>query len=334
MRGVCQSTLQRDTPVAATLLGMEVGERWAFRRNRHARWAEVEVRKVGTGRPPRVRVEFVADEFEGKVEWVSPARLEVPWADFDEYDARDRRWKAFEAAPQPTDFEERAAQLVLWNSVDEGIAELSWTGLKGALLVHDVPALAAAVDRSVDELAAGDLMIVEGGVTWLPWEDTLDIIRALAPIHATKIFQDVEAQEREIQKRSVIGDDIRLLPSEPSEHVSGEVVARHAEEHEAPVFALVREWVGEASVARDELVELRREVARVGSIAQRAIAKVRALRSHKFADALEHELLNPPLPYPGHGEDSDRVQYESEYHWVRRDGNTVATDGRNSSGSP
>ena len=50
-------------------------------------------------------------------------------------------------------------------------------------------------------------------------------------------------------------------------------------------------WCGDEAGARwDELVELRKEIRRVGEIAERAIAALRSARQHSIAGLLENEL--------------------------------------------
>jgi hypothetical protein len=51
---------------------------------------EVEVMRIGTTRPARALARFVDDSFEGKQEWVPPARLKVPWVDVDRFRRRER----------------------------------------------------------------------------------------------------------------------------------------------------------------------------------------------------------------------------------------------------
>jgi hypothetical protein len=52
----------------------------------------VEVLRFGTTRPARVRVRFVDDAFEGRKDWVPPARLKVPWAERERWLACEARW--------------------------------------------------------------------------------------------------------------------------------------------------------------------------------------------------------------------------------------------------
>jgi hypothetical protein len=81
---------------------MEVGEHWAYRSSRKEKFAEVTIKVIDTKSPPLVKILWVDDAYEGRTEWVSPARLEVPGSDVDEYSRRDKRWRALETAPAPT----------------------------------------------------------------------------------------------------------------------------------------------------------------------------------------------------------------------------------------
>src|SRR5262245_3014669 len=78
--------------VATTEHQAQVGELWAYRARRIDDVVEVEVVKLGTQRPPRVLVRFVDERFEGRQEWVSPARLKVRWAAVDGFRKHEARW--------------------------------------------------------------------------------------------------------------------------------------------------------------------------------------------------------------------------------------------------
>jgi len=62
---------------------MEPGQSWAYRARRVDDFVEVVVLRMGTQKPARVLVRFVDDRFEGREEWVPPARLKVPWSEVD-----------------------------------------------------------------------------------------------------------------------------------------------------------------------------------------------------------------------------------------------------------
>jgi hypothetical protein len=73
---------------------MKVGESWAYRARAVDSVIRVEVLKIGSQKPARVRIRFVDSRFEGREEWVPAGRLKVLWSGVDEFAARERRWKA------------------------------------------------------------------------------------------------------------------------------------------------------------------------------------------------------------------------------------------------
>jgi hypothetical protein len=77
---------------------MEIGERWVYRALLEDPIVEVRVEAIGTKRPPRIKVAFLSDKFEGCVDWVSPARLKVPWSERAQYVEREQRWALLRGA--------------------------------------------------------------------------------------------------------------------------------------------------------------------------------------------------------------------------------------------
>lgn len=65
-------------------------------------------------------------------------------------------------------------------------------------------------------------------------------------------------------------------------------------EHGKPVRGLLRQWCGDSAVARfDELVELRKEIHRVGQIAESAIEALRKSGHKQHAEELARQLGTP-----------------------------------------
>ena len=90
--------------------GMEPGEPWAYRARQVDPLVEVVVVRLGMQKPARLLVRFVADEFEGREEWVPPARLKVPWSGVEEFRAREERWdRIYAGGPGRDDPREDAA---------------------------------------------------------------------------------------------------------------------------------------------------------------------------------------------------------------------------------
>lgn len=296
---------------------MEIGEVWAFRKNSSVKtFHPVSVKALGSKRPPRVKIQFVEDEFEGRQEWVSPARLEVLWGDLGPYAERDAQWKALEKAPTASKLEDDAYWCVL-RDLPDPVAQF-WPGqsIRGMLAIADVPALANLTGLDELALTANEATIVEDGFTYVPAAVTMQVARAWAAENSFVILRRIEKEERELERDSVLGHEMgRGWPKDMQGHIPGEAIARSAEKHEKPVWTLVREWIGEPAAARDELVEMRRELSRVGDIAQRAVGYLKSLRSATMARKLESELLHPRSEWGGYGVYPE-PEYKTPYTWI------------------
>lgn len=95
---------------------MDVGEFWAHRARAHRPVARVEVLRLGTKRPPRVKIRFTADEEEGREAWVPRSQLHVLWDQADRWLAEERRWEELRAATPPRDAPERRAADIVFES--------------------------------------------------------------------------------------------------------------------------------------------------------------------------------------------------------------------------
>jgi hypothetical protein len=62
-----------------------VGQSWAYRARRIDDVVQVAILKLGSQKPPLVLARWADESFEGRQEWVSPARLKVLWAEVDEF---------------------------------------------------------------------------------------------------------------------------------------------------------------------------------------------------------------------------------------------------------
>src|ERR1700693_5910439 len=82
---------------------VEPGELWACRARQVDELVEVKVLRLGTQRPARVLVRFVDECFEGREEWVPPARLKVPWLGVAPFREREQAWDRVREAGIPDD---------------------------------------------------------------------------------------------------------------------------------------------------------------------------------------------------------------------------------------
>ena len=132
-----------------------VGEAWAYRARYQDPLVQVVVVRRGVKTPRRVLVRFVDDEFEGREDWVPPARLKAPWQEVDAFIARERRWEAVVSASPGYDApDESAASIVFDRLIDSGLATLGYNAERGVIRIHDVNGLAAYLDLDPAELRA------------------------------------------------------------------------------------------------------------------------------------------------------------------------------------
>jgi hypothetical protein len=267
-----------------------VGQRWGYRGKQTEPVTCVEVKRLGTGRPPRVLIKFVGDEFEGREEWVSPARLKVLWTNVDAWRENEQRWANLrDASDRIRDTPEDDA---LWMVIDHlrewDLARALYNNDSGILLIRDVDAVAADLDLDRDFLTSEPASFVDDdGSLVVPWRITRTIVERLARKHAGRLLPEIEAEERESREHSRSG------------YFNGNMFIRpetcaDTDREYAPARELVRQWCGaEAQDRYDELVALRAEVQRLGKLIERAISAVRKAGDGREATALERELGIP-----------------------------------------
>ncbi|WP_430336284.1 hypothetical protein [Rhodococcus sp. ACT016] len=116
---------------------------------------EVEVLKVGAQRPARVQIRWIGEEFEGKQEWVPPARLKVMWSGVDGFIADEARWKAVrELSPGRNGIEDSVVWEIFDAGIDVDIAECGYNEDSGVIRIHDVARLSELLAIPEEELRA------------------------------------------------------------------------------------------------------------------------------------------------------------------------------------
>jgi len=269
-----------------------VGDVRAYRARRGEPLAQVIVVRYGVKTPRRVLVRFVEDEFEGRQNWVPPARLKALWHDVDAYMARERRRDAVVGASLAYDApEESAASIVFDLLMDSGLATLGYNATRGVVKIHDVEGLAAFLDLDPVDLRADPLSFEEDGDLIAPWSVTYTIARRAAERDPHAILRHVEREEAQARRETVFGTSYPKRAQSKTWDVSPETCAQVDEEHGKPVRVLLREWCGQEAVdLRGELVELRKEVARLAALAQSALDAMRRDGHIREADRLEGEF--------------------------------------------
>jgi hypothetical protein len=136
----------------------------AYRARQGDELARVTVVRPGTQRPARVLVLFADDAFEGREEWVPPARLKVLWDNVAEFRARKERWDKNCAAGLPLDDpREDAAETVIETPFSGDEIEVGYRE-SGAVHISNPAGLAARLGLDVEQLTGHPLAFTEDGV--------------------------------------------------------------------------------------------------------------------------------------------------------------------------
>jgi len=267
---------------------MEIGESWAYRAQPKMLGGAVHrveiVRAGGARRTSQVHVRFLEGEASGLQEWVTPACLVALWADAEAFRADDvveltlaeasrqvRKTAEFEAARIVLGFVRPKSQVRLRTSVaDAGVLELT--------------ALDATADRlGLDAVVLrADPMFHENrtGLCLAGWAVTERIAKRAAEVLAEEILPEVERRQD-------------ALDQERAQTAWRSWERRDEQKFQAEEATLrtVREWCGQERVERfDELLALRAEVERLGTVIERAVKALRDRGHGVIASTIERDL--------------------------------------------
>lgn len=272
---------------------MEPGESWAYRARRVDPLVEVRVVRIGTQKPARVLIRFIDDEFEGREEWVPPARLKVLWNAVNEYRTREQRWtRLYDVGLERGDPRELAAEEVFQLLIEDSVASFLYAP-GGAISIKQPLVLANQLNLPTEQLTGHPDSFVEDGAVIAPWEITELVVRTAVTKNAEYILQKAWKAETRARYESIHGHYISASRGERL-YISPEVSIEHDNEYGKPCRDILRSWCGIEAVERfDELVELRKEIKRVGDVAQSAINALRAAGHASQASQLERELGTP-----------------------------------------
>ncbi|MEV7777753.1 PE-PGRS family protein [Kitasatospora sp. NPDC088351] len=267
---------------------MEIGEKWAYRAQPKllgsaVRQVEI-VRVGGPRRSSQVHVRFLEGEDAGLQDWVAPASLVSPWDGVAAFQADDnaelalaeasrqvRKTVEFETARMVLGFVRPKSRLRLRTTVaDAGVLELT--------------SLAAVAEQFGLDAAAlrADPMLYENrtGLFLAGWPVTERIARRAAEVLAEDLLPEVE-------RRQEVLDRDRAQPSWQSWNRRDD----RKLQAEDDMLRTVREWCGQDRVDRfDELLALRAEVERLGTIVERALKALRDRGHGVIASTIERDL--------------------------------------------
>jgi hypothetical protein len=223
--------------------GPAAGELWAYRARGQDPVVQVAVVRLGVKKPQRILVRFVDDEFEGRQDWVPPARLKVPWSGVEEYVARERRWdEVLRPSFDVTGTEELAASTVFDLLIPEDLAELGWNATRGTIKIHDVSGLANLLDVVPASLRE-PISFEEDRDLISPWTVAVAVARRAAEREPHKVLGDVEKEEADKRREAIYGHWLGRRRRD-EDWVPPEVCQRVDAEHGQPIRAMLRDWCG------------------------------------------------------------------------------------------
>ncbi|MGD1255349.1 hypothetical protein ACKUT9_13995 [Mycobacterium seoulense] len=271
-----------------------VGESWAYRARQVDDVVEVEVVKLGTQRPARVLVRFVDERFEGRQEWVPPARLKVRWTAVDAFRQQEARWnRIYDLGVGFDDPDGSAAEQVFEALIGNDIARMEYREA-GACRVTDSGRLAELTGLEPHVWAHCSDGFQQGEDFVVPWPITQKIAAAVARNNPTPLLDSVRNEENEARYHAIHGHRYRGRGANPDHVIPADICIKVDNEHGKPRRAILRRWCGAEAVDRyDELAELRKEIHRVGQVAEAAIDALGRAGRKQEAEQLARELGMP-----------------------------------------
>jgi hypothetical protein len=178
--------------------------------------------------------------------------------------------------------------------IDDDLAGLEYRS--GAVRILDVDGLVRAFGLQVADVNGHPDAFTEDGVLIAPWPVAERVAVAAARRECERVLRHVAREEREAQHQAVYGEHYTSGRGKSLERhfIEPEWSIEYDEQYGRPVRKVLRSWCGVEAVERfDELAELRKEVRRVGEVAQAAIEALRATGHEAQAARLERELGTP-----------------------------------------
>lgn len=271
-----------------------VGEVYGYRARSVDDLVPVKVLKEGAKKPARVLIRFEDPAMEGREEWVPPGRLKVHWDDVDVFRAEETRWNAVAAlSPYQDSAEVNAAEQACELLIPDDVAGFAY---KDAHLVVDDTAalaeLAGVAEAFVSSHPAGFVVDPDGPLI-VPWPIALEIVKQALARNPEPVLPKVVEEEAKARYEAIHGHRFASTGrNRQAFYIPPEKCAEYDQESAwgAPKRALLRQWAGRAAERWDELVELRKEIKRVGDVAEAAIAALNRHGHTRDADRLSTDL--------------------------------------------
>ena len=273
---------------------MEAGETWAYRARQQDAVTPVRVLKLGTARPPRLKVKFLDDQFEGREDWVSPARLKVLWDERGPWVAKDKRWRTARDAYDGDESLDNAVMLVLDYVVNDwNVAHERGGRHRGLLFITDLPALAGRLQLKPADLLGHPATFQRNDGTYVaPWPTTLLVASRATALNTDLVLRAMHRDERREAQEAIHGHAYRGGRGGAGHYIEPEICAEAATTWQA-ARTIIRKWCGAGAIAHDEeLIALRVAVRRLGTLAETAISTLETLGHTREAGRLGHQLVS------------------------------------------
>ena len=252
-----------------------VGKAYAYRRTRTGPFRKVKLVET-TGKKEQLKIRYLDEPHPGLEEWTKARWIVVPWAGLKAF-ARDeeRETRAREASAKEGDGPLRDAVDAILGATGEDLC-LDWIAGRGdGLLNAPVEAVRRVVIRAgleddVERLHPSAFVDRHGDLL-LPFEGAMKLARAFAVAEPENVLRHIENEEVEYKARGY----------EPGERYYHDRLRELS-----PGHALVRQWAG----VEKEIEELRKEIARVRSIAESAAFDLKRLGAEREARRVERAL--------------------------------------------
>ena len=220
-----------------------------------------------------------------------PARLKVLWESVGDFREREDRWRRLdEAGISEEDGRLDAAGRVVELLFEEQEVTFLYKGA-GAIRVRDPAGLAVRLGLEADEISAHPLAFSESEALIAPWEITELVVTIAARRNPGPIPEYVANEDRKAQYEAIHGRWSRGGRRSSDYFFEPEDCAELDAKYYRRGREVLRSWCGAEAIDRfDEIAELRKEIRRVGDIAQSAIDALRSAGHAREASRLQRQL--------------------------------------------
>lgn len=275
------------------------GERWAYRekpRTAGGVFLPVEVMKLGPTKSRKVRVRWLDGDYAGMDEWISAARLVVPWDDVDDFVSDEQAvLRLLTSQPNAPDPDTSLAVQTVYFATEDTVSfdveehrPIRASVDEFEKVRHDLPVPAEELLQSTGAFVnrKGELHVGQ--------DAALRLAKAICEARPVKVLAYATDEVERARRAAVTGWYQPAWRELEPWRVERDLAERRVSEGEA-AEAIVRVWCGAESAASfDELRELRAEIERLQRIVESTADWLRAGHPVK-AGLLLRDLKRGPL---------------------------------------